>query len=699
MNPLKPWLWLLAFLAGLLLFAPAGAAPDREPAAAATPAHLDLEVMLSPGTHELQAVATLVAWADFTFVLHQSLSVRAVSANGEAVNARVVREHGDLRVWRVPAAPGAKLRMRYGGTLPALDRSVTARGVLRGLSPVTAPRGSYLPAGSGWYPRPARLFTYRVELVLPADQRGLVPGRMISESLPSASDPHYRATFVFRHPARGIALMAGPYDIRESRLTLANGEPIRLRTYFYPELAALADDYLQASARYIQLYSQWIGNYPFAGFSVVASPLPTGFGMPTLTYLGARILPFSFIIGRSLGHEVLHNWWGNGVYVDDAAGNWSEGLTTFMADYFYRTRNSAGAARRMRLNWLRNFAAIPAGAHQSLASFRSRTHGAGQIVGYNKAAMVFVMLRDLIGKEAFTRGIRLFWQRNHFQVASWGDLRRAFEDAADRSLNVFFRQWVHRVGGPKLAIEKASARTSAGRTRVTLTLTQSAPPYQLHVPLAFIDETHAETRWVQLDETRAKLTLTFDWQPDSVRLDPNFRLWRVLDADVLTPILREWMIARAPRLVIVSRGDDVTSAARMLAARLFEAHARRVPAGAIDDGTSPVLVIGLHDDIDKLLAARDWGPRPDKVGGRGTAQVWTLAQKDKGAPVAVISARGAEALSALAGPLPHYGNESYVVFDGSKIVAQGVWRVRVPAVSIIYQAGQGQATGSASATR
>lgn len=80
---------------------------------------------------------------------------------------------------------------------------------------------------------------------------------------------------------------------------------------------------------------------------VVASPLPTGFGMPKLTYLGADVLRLPFIRKTSLGHEILHNWWRNGVYVDYTRGNWSEGLTTFMADYAYKEDESAAAASRL----------------------------------------------------------------------------------------------------------------------------------------------------------------------------------------------------------------------------------------------------------------------------------------------------------------------------------------------------------------
>ncbi len=37
--------------------------------------------------------------------------------------------------------------------------------------------------------------------------------------------------------------------------------------------------------------------------------------------------------------------------------------------------------------------------------------GQPQIVGYNKAAMVFLMLRDLLGRDTFDRALHTFWQR------------------------------------------------------------------------------------------------------------------------------------------------------------------------------------------------------------------------------------------------------------------------------------------------
>ena len=139
--------------------------------------------------------------------------------------------------------------------------------------------------------------------------------------------------------------MAGPYRVTERKFTGAGNRAITLRTLLHEEVADLGAGYLDATERYLRLYEDWIGPYPYGSFSIVSSPTPTGFGMPTLTYLGIDVLRLPFIRDTSLGHEVLHNWWGNGVYPDYATGNWSEGLTTFMADHAYREQAGPAAAR------------------------------------------------------------------------------------------------------------------------------------------------------------------------------------------------------------------------------------------------------------------------------------------------------------------------------------------------------------------
>jgi len=595
---------------------------------------LALDIRLDPASREFSAVAEL-ARPPRDFTPHESLSVR-----------------------RITQLPSGKVRVEYGGILPALDRNIDFRAVLQALPPMASPEGSYLGSASGWYPQPAALFTYRVRLTLSGNQKGLVAGRLLSEE---EKNGLYVATFEYTAPADGIDLMAGPYEVREKFAALPDGARVRLRTYFFQDLQPLAEGYLDDSARYIERYSKAIGAYPFSEFSVVASPLPSGFGMPTLTYIGAQVLKLPFIRATSLGHEVLHNWWGNGVLVDSARGNWSEGLTTFMADYAYKESESPQAARDMRLGWLRDLAALPAGAQRPLASFRSRAHGADAVVGYGKSAMLFFMLRDAIGEDAFARGIRRFWEENRFKAASWDDLRAAFERTSGRDLRGFFSQWLERAGAPAVRIVSA-------QKNLQLSFEQARPAYSLRLPVEVQFDNGSETRWVEIDREKQSVTLRFKDAPRAVRLDPELRAYRLLEREGLPPILRQWIVAPSPAVLFVSQ------IGRTLAERFFESPFREVK----QPDSEPLLILGLHGDVDAALRRLGLPPRPAILAGKGTAQVWTI----EGNKVAVVSAKDEPSLEAISRPLPHYGSQSYLAFDGARVVARGAWPPAARAVPV-----------------
>src|SRR5258707_15462104 len=95
---------------------------------------------------------------------------------------------------------------------------------------------------------------------------------------------------------------------------------------------ALADRYLDATAQYLEMYRGLLGPYPYSKFALVENFWETGYGMPSFTLLGEQVIRFPFILHSSYPHELLHNWWGNGVFVDLAGGKWCVGLTAFLPD-------------------------------------------------------------------------------------------------------------------------------------------------------------------------------------------------------------------------------------------------------------------------------------------------------------------------------------------------------------------------------
>ncbi len=421
----------------------------------------DISVRIDPITRSVEgrSVITVTKPKALMLVLGSHFVVTQAVINGKELGTG--RSHtGQEHIWHIPydLSPLHRIEIHWQGVLSQLDLSLNHQQTLGRVEPVSSKNGTFLPNASGWFPRIAgALARYRVTLKLPLGQRGLVAGRLVEES---ESEQGYRASFEFPHPSEGIDLMAGPYEVETDTFRSGNGKTIQLRTYFHPQIKHLAHDYLDAVKGYLKLYEPWIGHYPFTEFSVVSSPTPTGFGMPTLTYLGINVLRLPFIRGTSLGHEVLHNWWGNGVYPDYTQGNWSEGLTTFMADYAYKERASSEAARDMRLDWLRDFAALLPGQDEPLSTFTSRTHGASKIVGYNKAALFFFMLRNRLGKPVFHRAIQTLWSTRRFKITSWQHIQSIFEIVSGQDLKEFFSQWLDRSGAPSIKIVAAKQTKS-----------------------------------------------------------------------------------------------------------------------------------------------------------------------------------------------------------------------------------------------
>ncbi|SEN48340.1 M1 family metallopeptidase [Nitrosomonas marina] len=640
----------------------------------------NIAVNIDPSTRMLEgkSVITFNKTREHTLLLDKQFEVTQAFIDDMPYAPQTDSEQSHY--WQIPYTilRPHRIEIHWRGKLHPLDEAIDHEQTLGRPIAVSGEAGTFLPDAANWYPRVANgLVRYTLQMTLPAGQRGLVPGKLIDEQ---DEDTGYRARFEFNHPAGGIDLMAGPYEIESDHYSGIKNSPIRLRTYFHPQISQLADDYLATVKRYFELYESWIGAYPYTEFSIVSSPTPTGFGMPTLTYLGINVLRLPFIKNTSLGHEVLHNWWGNGVYPDYKSGNWSEGLTTFMADYTYKEQESAKAAREMRQGWLRDFAALEPGQDAPLTAFTSRTHGASKIVGYHKAAMFFFMLRDLIGDELFNRSIQGLWNMQRFKVTTWSNLQSIFEIISAQDLSFFFDQWLNRTGAPSLTITEAWQEPTDFGHRLHITLQQPEPAYQLRVPVAILTDEGEKSHLLDLQQTMQTFTLDLSEKTQSVILDPDTRLFRLLAPGEALPILREVMVNPTTTTVILSDNDETQQTAAALAEKLQRRTPKILTADQFLTG-SPTLVIGLQHEIDAWLESRGLPEKPEEVLEKGTAQIWTLTGPED-SPMVIVSAQDKVSLEALIRPLPHYGRQSYIVFDGRQAVKKGVWPMQVQQVKI-----------------
>jgi hypothetical protein len=195
--------------------------------------------------------------------------------------------------------------------------------------------------------------------------------------------------------------------------------------------------------------------------------------------------------------------------------------------------------------------------------------------------------------------------------------------------------------------------------------------------LQFEDRTE-DLRWVDLDGERQLFTLHADRRPVGVSLDPGARVFRRLAPGEAPPILRQAMLDPATVTLLAGAATTGESLARRLAEHPLRLHSVTAPPPS-----QPLLLVGLATEVDRYLERYGLPRRPAELvaaGDKATAWVWT-AERGNGAPLTVVEARDEAALAALARPLPHYGRQSWILFDGPTALARGVWPSRPQRVS------------------
>ena len=630
----SPQAWVpVGLVLSLLLSAPAAADPLWQ---------INLE--LDPATGALQGELQLPLPAgSHTFELMDALELGAITAGEQPLEAIPVGA-GRYRL-DVPAAAAGEISVRWGGAMPEGDPQ-------RSRLFLTAD-GGFLPEGPWWYPRFEQdAFALRLEGRTPQGQRFVATGSLAGS--PELDEFGYTA--VYEHPGTdSIVVTTGPWEERER---LADG--VRIRTLFPSHLdEAHAEDYLEYSAEYLRLFSERAGPYPYRSFTIAASPMPVGYAFPGFTVLGERVIPLPFIPRTSLAHELMHSWWGTGVRIDYDTGNWSEALTTYMADYYLDALR--GDAANTRHRWLLDLTWLPEALDRPMVTFRSGNQGANRIVGYNRGAMMFRMLEERIGGEAFSTGAQLLNERHMFTVAGWEDIVQAFSDASGEELDGFFTPWLERAGLPELALHSISTQSEEGRWAVSGVLEQAQheAPWPLRVPIEIETTQGTERHMVALQDRRSDFRFLVEDQPIVVSADPHYEVLRRLPDP--PPILRTVSLDPETRLIALQEG--------------LEPFARAVlgftPERAEDfDPQVPLLVMGSTADVARWLDRVDVTRAALEFTDSGHARMWTLP----GTRTALISTGDASGLHNIVGALRHHGHRSYLVQDADgRTVNVGVW--------------------------
>lgn len=534
-------------------------------------------------------------------------------------------------------------------------------------------KGVYLDPQSQWYADNANLLhTFELTADLPAAWVSLSQGEQL------------QATWRETQAQQAIYFLAGPFKVYSEP-----GNYATAMVYLQQPDEALAKQYLSATHQYLAAYSKQLGAYPYRKFVTVESFWETGWGMPSFTLLGSKVMRLPFILSSSFPHEIVHNWWGNSVYVDSSRGNWSEGLTAYLADY--QVSAGKGEALNYRRDTLQKYATFTSYAQDfPLSQFQTRHDQSTQAIGYGKSLMLFHMLKQQVGQDVFEKALQTFYKTYAFKRASFADLQAVFEQVSGQNLQAFFKQWLDRISAPQLALGESGLTEADGKAVLKLNLqqTQSAEPYQLTVPvLASFKDGRTETQWLDFKQTQQSFTLGYAEPPLSVAVDPEFEVLRI-PALSEVPAALNVLYSAQPKTFVLARQvpagmelaweDAITSFSRG-----DKVKQQYDDAPLPDEG----IVVLLGGDNKALTDLLERAKQPFKL----TEAAYTLnsvnytcglhslalALNAGKQQLVLLDASTPEALEQLINKLPHYGKYSYALFNSTsgENVAKGQWEV------------------------
>lgn len=649
----------------ICMLSPVAALADKPPVL-----HHTLLITPDPASHTLQVEDRIrlpepaAAGRPFVFALgeHFELLPPASTAVSEQ------QTQGDITVYSIPLAAGQQeITLKYIGQFASTPDCewLTQACVLLDES------GLYLDGGSRWYPQPpGALHTFEMQVKLPPDWVSLSQG--------AATADGWRET----QPQDSIYLLAGQFHVYQQ----AGGQADALVYLRQPD-EALAQRYLQATHRYLEEYSELLGEYPYAKFATVESFWETGWGMPSFTLLGPRVIRLPFIVHTSFPHEILHNWWGNGVYIDASEGNWSEGLTAYLADH--RQKMLKGEGAEYRRSALQKYATF-VGQHEDfpLAAFRSRHNDATAAVGYSKSLMLFHMLRQQLGDEKFFAGLRQFYQQYRFRSATFSNLLNAL--GADKN---FQERWVKGKGAPLLKITDHQLQQDASGYQLRLTLAQqqdgAAFPLSVPVHIRFADSQQAAQReTLHMQQPEQTFTLPLAGKPQQLAVDPDFDLFRLPDAAELPASVGALYGAGAKTYVLARDTEETMQLAWQDWLDSLRQRGQPVKVQYDDEplpDTGTVILLGGDNAALEGLLARAGEPfrmteaayTLNSVNYLCGVHTLALGLRAGEQDIVLLDASTPQGLERMLRKLRHYSKYSYLLFHSGtgENVAKGQWEI------------------------
>ncbi|WP_108859470.1 aminopeptidase N [Ruegeria sp. Alg231-54] len=450
-------------------------------------------------------------------------------------------------------------------------------------------------------------------------------------------------------PAYLFALVAGDLIAHPGQFTTMSGRNVELNLWVRPGDEGKCDFGMEALKKSMKWDEDVYGReYDLDVFNIVAVD---DFNMGAMENKGLNIFNSSAVLASPetstdanferieaiIAHEYFHNWTGNRITCRD----WfqlclKEGLTVFRDAQFTSDMRSAPVKRiedaidlRARQfpedNGPLSHPVRPE-SFQEINNFYTATV-------YEKGAEVIGMLKRLVGDEAYTKALDLYFDRHDGQACTIEDWIKVFEDTTGRDLSQF-KRWYSQSGTPRVTVSEdwndgTYTLTLAQHTEETLGQSEKLPQV-IPVAVGLLGQNGDEVRATEILElTEAEQSFQFN----GLAAKPVASILR----DFSAPVILEHDHTDAERAFLLAHDTDPFNrwqAGRSLAQdtllRMILEDA--TPGADYLDGVLAVLrdgdldpayralMLGLPSQSELAAALSDRGETPDPMA------IWTAVE-------------------------------------------------------------------------
>src|SRR5712692_10287609 len=468
--------------------------------------------------------------------LHPNLIVREVKgADGKQLSFERDNQNPLFVVVQLlsPVAAGGHvtLTFTYAGLLANAENSPVP-GVRAALIDKD---GAYLLLPSRWFPLtnfPSNRYTATFRLNVPGTFAVAGTGKAAAPTPIAGKNAVEGGRLLYTFECKNAA-PHGTFVAGNLQLNPKQAEGINVAVYAPRAASGNAGDFAASVARSVVIFSDMFGPIPDPTFTVIQLPDGTfrDLAAPGVLLLSRHIWDPK-ASDRTIARLVASQWWGVQVLPATPGDVWiSDGLARY-SEALYAEQN---AGKEAGLKAVDEFAvgalmyedAAPVAQAARLAPYSPDYRS----VVMNKGAMLFHMLRAMMGDVAFKSALHDFY----FQFAEKSARIKDFENIIERraqasvkppqeppNLRSFFAQWLNSTGIPEFSLDYVVYRTPKG-FRVNGKIKQPLDTFRMPVELRIDTEGNPELKTIDVIGTESGFTVeTFGRpKPGGIRIDPN----------------------------------------------------------------------------------------------------------------------------------------------------------------------------------